>query len=152
MQCPRCQADNREGRRFCAECGASLALPCAACGFSNEPGEKFCGGCGLPLTSVPRTPEPRLSSPQSYTPEHLAEQVLASRAAVEGERKQVTAFSTNIMASSTSIQSRWIPPTPTIAAPRIAADAFHRLRTIMRQSFDQCRPQVDRHVPAVRGA
>ena len=90
MQCPRCQADNREGRRFCAECGASLALPCSACGFSNEPGEKFCGGCGVPLTPVPRTSEPRLSSPQSYMPKHLAEQVLASRAALEGERKQVT--------------------------------------------------------------
>jgi class 3 adenylate cyclase len=90
MQCPRCQADNREGRRFCAECGASLALPCAACGFSNEPGEKFCGGCGVPLTSVRRTPELRLSSLQSYTPPHITERILASRAALEGERKQVT--------------------------------------------------------------
>ena len=49
MKCRRCQHDNREGRRFCAECGASLALACASCGFSNEPGEKFCGGCGAPL-------------------------------------------------------------------------------------------------------
>jgi hypothetical protein len=39
-----------------------------------------------------------------------------------------------------------------VIALRIAADAFHRLRTIARQSFDQCRPRVDRHVPAVRGA
>ena len=22
MQCPKCKAENREGRRFCAECGA----------------------------------------------------------------------------------------------------------------------------------
>ncbi len=51
MQCPLCQANNREGRRFCAECGASLALPCSACGFPNEPGKKFCSGCGMPLTS-----------------------------------------------------------------------------------------------------
>jgi class 3 adenylate cyclase len=99
MQCPRCQADNREGRRFCAECGASLALPCSACGFSNEPGEKFCGGCGMPLTPVRRTPEPRLSSPQSYTPKHLAEQVLASRAALEGERKQVTVLFADLKSS-----------------------------------------------------
>src|SRR4029453_18298492 len=99
MQCPRCQADNREGRRFCAECGASLALPCAACGFSNEPGEKFCGGCGVPLTSNRPTPEPRLSSPQSYMPKHLAEQVLASRAALEGERKQVTVLFADMRSS-----------------------------------------------------
>ena len=99
MQCPRCQADNREGRRFCAECGASLALPCSACGFSNEPGEKFCGGCGVPLTPVPRTSEPRPSSPQSYMPKHLAEQVLASRAALEGERKQVTVLFADLKGS-----------------------------------------------------
>lgn len=72
MQCPLCQANNREGRRFCAECGASLALPCSACGFPNEPGKKFCSGCGMPLTSVRRTSEPRLSSPPSYWPKHLA--------------------------------------------------------------------------------
>jgi class 3 adenylate cyclase/tetratricopeptide (TPR) repeat protein len=90
MQCPRCQAENREGRRFCAECGASLALPCSACGFLNEPGEKFCGGCGMPLTSVRQIPEAKPSSLRSYMPKHLAEQVLASRAALEGERKQVT--------------------------------------------------------------
>ncbi len=49
MKCPRCQHDNREGRHFCAECGAGLALACPSCGFSNEPGEKFCGGCGALL-------------------------------------------------------------------------------------------------------
>src|SRR5262245_51361960 len=99
MQCPRCQADNREGRRFCAECGASLALPCSACGFSNEPGEKFCGGCGIPLISVRPTPELRPSPPQSYTPPHLTEKILASRAALEGERKQVTVLFADLKGS-----------------------------------------------------
>ncbi len=59
----------------------------------------MCGGCGLLLTSVPRTPEPRASSPQSYTPKHLAEQVLASRAAIEGERKQVTVLFADMKSS-----------------------------------------------------
>jgi hypothetical protein len=53
MQCPRGQAENRAGRRFCAECGAPLAIPCSACGFSNEPEEKFCDGCGTALTAAP---------------------------------------------------------------------------------------------------
>ena len=57
MQCPRCQTENRAGRRFCAECGAPFALACPACGFTNEPGEKFCGGCGTPLTSGLRSPD-----------------------------------------------------------------------------------------------
>ena len=51
MQCPRCHAENREGRRFCGECGLSLALTCPSCRFVNEGGEKFCGGCGAPVAS-----------------------------------------------------------------------------------------------------
>ena len=44
MQCPRCHTENREGRRFCGECGLSFASTCASCGFLNEGGEKFWGG------------------------------------------------------------------------------------------------------------
>src|SRR6266516_2051512 len=84
MQCPRCQAENRAGRRFCAECGAPLALPCASCGFANEPEEKFCGGCGTPLTAAPHTPEPRMPPPQAYTPSHLTNKILAARPALAG--------------------------------------------------------------------
>jgi class 3 adenylate cyclase/tetratricopeptide (TPR) repeat protein len=135
MQCPRCQANNREGRRFCAECGASLALPCAACGFSNEPGEKFCGGCGLPLTSVRRTPEPRLSSPQSYTPKHLAEQVLASRAALEGERKQVTVLFADMKSSLELLADRDPEEARKLLDPVLERmiDAVHRYEGTVNQ-------------------
>ena len=47
--CHSCNTLNREGRRFCAECGAPLPLICAACGFENQIGEKYCGGCGHAL-------------------------------------------------------------------------------------------------------
>src|SRR5262249_51455520 len=90
MQCPRCQHENREGRRFCAECAAPLAVACQSCGFANEPGEKFCGGCAAPLTVASRPPEPKFTSPQSYTPKHLAEKILTSKSALEGERNLVT--------------------------------------------------------------
>ncbi|MBD0329336.1 MAG: AAA family ATPase [Thermoleophilia bacterium] len=50
MVCPRCTTDNEQGRKFCAECGAALALVCASCGAANSPGAKFCGECGSPLT------------------------------------------------------------------------------------------------------
>jgi double zinc ribbon protein len=49
MRCSKCGRDNREGRKFCADCGALIAAKCRQCGASNEPGEKFCGECGLGL-------------------------------------------------------------------------------------------------------
>ncbi|TFH42691.1 MAG: adenylate/guanylate cyclase domain-containing protein, partial [Lysobacterales bacterium] len=52
MQCLQCHAENREGSRFCAECGALLASACPACGFANNPNAKFCGGCGKALTAT----------------------------------------------------------------------------------------------------
>ena len=70
VACPVCQFDNREGRRFCAECGGGLAVACAGCGAVNEPGAKFCGSCGLALTAAVPSPA-------------------ASRARV-GERRQVS--------------------------------------------------------------
>ena len=49
MECPRCQSGNREGRRYCARCGAPLTVECPACGAANQTHENFCGGCGKPL-------------------------------------------------------------------------------------------------------
>jgi class 3 adenylate cyclase len=106
MPCPRCQAENRQGRRFCAECGASLACPCPSCGFSNDPGEKFCGGCGLSLASPLPSVEPRSSSPQTYTPSYLAEKILTSKSALEGERKQVTVLFADLKGSMELLADR----------------------------------------------
>src|SRR5712692_7805281 len=105
MQCPHCQTENRVGRRFCAECGVPLALPCVSCGFANEPGEKFCGGCGTPLSAAPHPLEPREISPQSYTPGYLAEKIRSSKPALEGERKQVTVLFADLKGSTELIQS-----------------------------------------------
>jgi class 3 adenylate cyclase/predicted ATPase len=52
MRCLSCMAENTATRRFCAECGTLLPLPCPACGFANEPAARFCGGCGKPLSAA----------------------------------------------------------------------------------------------------
>jgi class 3 adenylate cyclase len=106
MRCPGCQHENREGRRFCSECGASLAFLCAACGFSNEPGEKFCGGCGQPLLSSAQQSTPKSVSPVAYTPKHLAEKILTSKVALEGERKQVTVLFADLKGSMELLADR----------------------------------------------
>src|SRR5947207_4336146 len=53
MVCPNCQAENRPGRKFCAQCGGALAAACPSCGAANQPGERFCGECGIALTGAP---------------------------------------------------------------------------------------------------
>jgi Double zinc ribbon/Adenylate and Guanylate cyclase catalytic domain len=106
MQCPRCRAESREGRRFCTRCGSSLEASCPQCGFSNEPGDAFCGGCGRSLPAAGAPSEPRFASPQTYTPSHLAEQIITSRAALEGERKQVTVLFADIKSSMEFIADR----------------------------------------------
>ncbi len=100
MWCTSCGSENREGRKFCAGCGAALTLACAACGANNQPGERFCGECGKPLEAAkPAPPAPRSPDPRSYTPKHLAEKILTSRAALEGERKQVTVLFADVKGS-----------------------------------------------------
>jgi len=105
-RCARCGAENRPGRRFCAECGEPLTQACPACGFANEPGEKFCGGCGQLLGATPAAAE--FAAPASYTPKHLAEKILTFRSALEGERKQVTVLFCDL-ANSTGLAERLGP-------------------------------------------
>jgi class 3 adenylate cyclase len=78
-------------------CGAALTLACAACGANNQPGERFCGECGKPLLEAAKPAAP--PDPRSYTPKHLAEKILTSRSALEGERKQVTVLFADVKGS-----------------------------------------------------
>lgn len=45
-----CGAENREGAKFCGECGVALALVCPACGAPNAAERKFCDECGAALS------------------------------------------------------------------------------------------------------
>src|SRR5205823_300082 len=89
--------ENASGIKFCGECGAPLKLKCSSCGFENAPWIKFCGDCGQRLGEPPKpsaAPDPR-----SYTPKHLAEKILQSKSALEGERKQVTVLFADVKGS-----------------------------------------------------
>ena len=102
MTCPRCQAENDAGARFCEDCGARLEATCPSCGIPVTPGKKFCRSCGAALT-----PESsRFASPESYTPKHLAEKILTSKSALEGERKQVTVLFADLKGSMELLADR----------------------------------------------
>src|SRR5262249_42983110 len=107
MRCPQCGHDNPDGVKFCGACGTRIEGLCPHCGTSNPPTNKFCHQCGQALASPP-TPAARFASPQSYTPPHLAEKILTSRTALEGERKQVTVLFADV-SGFTSISEKLDP-------------------------------------------
>ena len=105
MTCPNCQHANPPGSSFCLGCGARLALACPSCGTGLPAGSKFCNKCGTPVTAGRNAPA-RLTSPEAYTPKHLAEKILTSRAALEGERKQVTVLFADLKGSMELLADR----------------------------------------------
>lgn len=101
MKCPRCQHENPSDSAFCDECGVRLESACPACDETNRPGAKFCRKCGQELRGTVAAPPATtdFASLESYTPKHLAERILTSRAALEGERKQVTVLFADLKGS-----------------------------------------------------
>jgi class 3 adenylate cyclase len=111
LRCAACGHENRAGAKFCEECATSLGHSCASCGAELRPSAKFCDECGAAVrvtATGPQgvTPDPRTSAappaarePRAYTPRHLAEKILSSRTALEGERKQVTVLFADVKGS-----------------------------------------------------
>jgi class 3 adenylate cyclase/tetratricopeptide (TPR) repeat protein len=103
MRCPRCNAESPAGMKFCGQCAAPLASACPSCGATNPPGHRFCGQCAAPLATAG---QPRFASPESYTPKHLAEKILISRSALEGERKLVSVLFADLKGSMELLADR----------------------------------------------
>ena len=113
MRCSKCGSDNREGRKFCTNCGTSLPASCPKCGAAIQPDEKFCGECGAGLAEVagPKSPE-----------------VTPITASADGERRHLTILFCDLV-GSTEIASRLDPEEwRELAASyhRAAADAITR--------------------------
>jgi class 3 adenylate cyclase len=95
MKCPKCQAENQSDSAFCEECGAPLEAACPGCGAGNRPTAKFCRKCRAPLSVTPAA----APTPRAHTPKHLADKILQSKSALEGERKQVTVLFADVKGS-----------------------------------------------------
>jgi class 3 adenylate cyclase/tetratricopeptide (TPR) repeat protein len=108
MKCPKCQFENREGAKFCLECGEKLELQCPQCGKALPIEAKFCDGCGHDLREPKEAPPIDYSKPQSYTPKFLADKILTNRSSIEGERKLVTVLFADV-ANYTSIAEKLDP-------------------------------------------
>jgi len=109
MECPRCHAQNPDDASFCDECGSRIEAKCLSCGEPNRPSAKFCRKCGKHIAAVADAgarPQANSETPDRYTPKHLAEKILYSREAMEGERKLVTILFADLKGSMELLADR----------------------------------------------
>ena len=97
------------GARFCLQCGQAVAA-----------------GNAAPVSSPP---------PDSYTPKHLAEKILTSKAALEGERKQVTVLFADLKGSMELLADRDPEEARKILDPvlEMMMEAVHRYEGTVNQ-------------------
>src|SRR6516164_7454586 len=99
MRCPSCNRDNPNDAKFCVGCGSPFAGRCAKCGAENPSDASFCKQCGTRLVAEP------VASAAVVVPGRVgvsAEQ--ADSAALDGERKTVTALFADIKGSMELIE------------------------------------------------
>ena len=84
MKCPKCQRENPEDANFCMKCGRNLK------------------------ESEQQALSIDFNKPHSYTPKFLADKILTSRSAMEGERKRVTVLFADV-AGFTSMSEKLDP-------------------------------------------
>ncbi len=78
-------------------------MQCSACGHGNRATARFCDHCGVALSGAARAKAPPVAAAdralRDYTPKHLADRILRSRSALEGEHKRVTVFFADVKGS-----------------------------------------------------
>ncbi len=119
VKCPKCGFGNREGVKFCEECGSKLESLCPSCGARVPLGRKFCGECGQRIADVPAPGLTDFYSPRKHTPTNPTDKILETREALEGERKLVTVLFADV-ADFTALSERLDPE----AIRRIMDDCF----------------------------
>lgn len=137
MRCIKCGTDNREGRRFCAQCGQPLKLGCPACGAHNEPGERFCGDCGAALAGHVQPGVDQSFKVTSTAPNiRVTQEQPDASTAVDGERKTVTALFADIKGSTELMEDLDPEEARAIIDPalELMIDAVHRYEGYVVQS------------------
>src|SRR6516165_8836529 len=134
MKCPQCAHENLTTAKFCLECGSRFAVTCPKCRSELPPSAKFCLQCGERISAVASDPT-RFANPESYTPKHLAERILTSKAALEGERKQVTVLFADLKGSMELLADRDPEEARSVLDPvlQLMMDAVHRYEGTINQ-------------------
>src|SRR5881628_401084 len=135
MPCPACRHENPAQAKFCLECGTRLVVSCSNCRAELPPSAKFCLECGERVTPSGAVIVSPSASPEAYTPKHLAERILTAKAALEGERKQVTILFADLKGSMELLADRDPEEARKILDPVLAhmMDAVHRYEGTVNQ-------------------
>ena len=130
MRRAKCEAENREGRKFCAKCAAPLSRLCPKCGAANEPGEDFCGECATPLGQ----PSAASVKKSNDAPIRITETPVAEN--IDGERKTVTALFADIKGSMELMEDLDPEEARAIVDPalKLMMDAVHHYSGYVAQS------------------
>jgi predicted ATPase/class 3 adenylate cyclase len=120
MRCTKCGTDNAADSRFCNQCAEPLGLACPKCAWLNAPDAKFCAQCAAVLGSPAAKPEPLGPS--------LTLQESADAAAMDGERKTVTALFADIKGSTEMMEDLDPEEARAVIDPalKLMMDAVHR--------------------------
>jgi class 3 adenylate cyclase/ribosomal protein L40E len=134
VNCARCGEANPAQARFCMKCGASVTLSCARCGAELPASAQFCFSCGQAVFGSAGAQKPPMA-PAAYTPKHLAERILTSKSALEGERKQVTVLFADLKGSMELLADRDPEEARKLLDPVLALmmEAVHRYEGTVNQ-------------------
>ena len=134
MKCPHCAHANPTNAKFCLECGSRFALTCPKCRSELPASAKFCLECGERVSVVPSN-STRFANPEACTPKHLAERILTSKGALEGERKQVTVLFADLKGSMELLADRDPEEARSVLDPvvQLMMDAVHRYEGTINQ-------------------
>jgi class 3 adenylate cyclase/tetratricopeptide (TPR) repeat protein len=131
MRCPKCNRDNPDDAKFCVGCGNPFAGRCAKCGAENPSDATFCKQCG---TRLDGRAGPSAALVGAERVNVRAEQ--ADSAALDGERKTVTALFADIKGSTELEQDLDPEEARAIVDPalKLMIDAVHRYDGYVVQS------------------
>src|SRR5437879_9688951 len=113
-------------------CGARFAVRCATCDTDLPTEARFCFSCVRPVAAAAAQAS---RSPETYTPKHLAERILTSKGALEGERKLVTVLFADLKGSMELLADRDPEEARKILDPvlQLMMDAVHRYEGTVNQ-------------------
>src|SRR6266852_4831801 len=136
MRCTKCGTDNAADARFCNQCATPLNRACPKCAHLNAPDAKFCSQCAVALGGQAAVGFDASASPVQRDSVRLGPEAQDASAALDGERKTVTALFADIKGSTELMEDIDPEEARAIVDPalKLMMDAAHRYDGYVVQS------------------